>query len=54
MRSAPLANCERLRPALDNHEAIYIERGALRVKVSNIRRTLKCSADIEEIPTTGF
>ena len=53
----PLANCERLRQALDNHDAIYVERGALRVRVRNIRANVEVqgiSADLEEIPTTGF
>jgi hypothetical protein len=57
MTSDPLANCERLRNAFENREAIYVERGALRVKVTNIRATAAVetiSADIEQIPTSGF
>jgi hypothetical protein len=57
MTSDPSANCERLRNAFENREAIYVERGALRVKVTNIRANAAVqaiSADIEEIPTIGF
>ena len=49
----PSTNCERLRKAFENREAIYVERGALRVKVTNIRANVvvqTISADIEEIP----
>jgi hypothetical protein len=57
MTSDPSANCERLRNAFENREAIYVKRGALRVRVTNIRANAAVqaiSADIEEIPTTGF
>jgi hypothetical protein len=57
MTSDPFANWERLRNTFENTEAIYIERGALRVRVTNIRANAvvqAISADIEEIPTTGF
>lgn len=48
---------QRLRDLFEGQEAIYVEKGALRVRVSNIRADIpeKCIyADIEEIPTTGF
>jgi hypothetical protein len=48
---------QRLRDLFEGQEAIYIEKGALRVRVSNIRADIpgRCIyADIEEIPTTGF
>jgi hypothetical protein len=57
MTPDPLTDCERLRKALENREAIYVEQGALRVRVTNIRSNVVAqaiSADIEEIPTTGF
>jgi hypothetical protein len=55
MTSGPLTNCERLRDAFENREAVYLERGALRVRVSNIRANVvvqAISADLEEIPVT--
>jgi hypothetical protein len=57
MTRDPLTDCNRLRKTLENREAIYVERGALRVRVTNIRSNVVAqaiSADIEEIPTTGF
>lgn len=47
----------KLRANFENREAIYIEKGALRVRVSNIRgwaarRTVL--ANVEEIPTAGL
>ena len=41
----------------EGREAIYIEKGVLRVRVSNIRRcvdTHVIRATVEEIPTAGF
>jgi hypothetical protein len=57
MTSDRLANSERLRATLENREAIYVERGALRVKVTNIRANAvvqAMSADIEEILSGGI
>ena len=50
------ATVEKLRASFEGREAIYLEKGAIRVRVSNLRSadlgTLL--ADIEEIPTAGF
>ena len=51
------AKVEHLRDLFEGREAIYIEKGALHVKVSNIHLGRgKCCilADVEEIPTVGF
>jgi hypothetical protein len=48
---------QHLRDLFEGREAIYIEKGALRVKVSNIREDIPgryISADVKEIPTAGF
>ena len=48
---------EQLRRLFEGREAIYVEKGALRVKVTDISADLaqRCiSAEVEEIPTTGF
>lgn len=47
---------EKLRASFEGREAIYIEKGAMRVRVSNIRSADLgvILADIEEIPTAGF
>ena len=56
----PFSNKERveeLRARFEGKEAIYIEKGALRVRVFNIRgAVVEChiSAEVEEIPTAGF
>jgi hypothetical protein len=49
------AKVEQLRKLFDGKEAIYIEKGALRVRVSHINggRTY-VSAEVEEVPTVGF
>ena len=55
MTAHPSANCERLRKTFENRD--FVERGALRVRVTNIRGNVavqSISADLEEIPTTGF
>ena len=47
----------KLRAIFENREAIYIEKGALKVRVSNIRGSAlhtTVSADIEEVPTPGL
>lgn len=54
-RAAVQAAFERLRANFENREAIYLEKGVLRVRVRNIcahRDTI--AADIEEIPTRGM
>lgn len=48
---------ERLRHVLEGREAIYLEKGVLRVHVENIRlqaRLRVIEADLEEIPTPGL
>jgi hypothetical protein len=46
---------EQVRALFEGREAIYVEKGALRVKVSDIRVSrLYISAEVEEIPTAGF
>jgi len=48
---------EQLRRLFEGREAIYVEKGALRVKVTDISADLaqRCiSAEVEEIPATGF
>lgn len=48
---------ERLRVLFEGREAIYVEKGALRVKVTNIHvnvTQMEVSAEVEEIPTVGF
>lgn len=47
----------KLRSNFEGKEAIYIERGALRVRVTRIRRSTRGTAvlaEIEEIPTRGL
>jgi len=51
------ANCARLREQFEGREAVYIDNGALRVRVTNIQANLaaqELTADLEEIPTPGF
>lgn len=48
---------EQLRDRFEGREAIYVEKGALRVKVTDIRgdaAKLYISAQVEEIPTPGL
>ncbi len=49
-------NCEELRTKFEGREAIYVEQGALRVRVSNIeaRGGFRIRAEAEEIPTPGL
>ena len=52
MESPESENCEKLRDAFEGREAIYIEKGVLRVRVTNIRykvdaRTIR--AEVEEV-----
>ena len=47
----------RLRTIFENRDAIYIEKGALKVRVSNIRASKLRRilwAEIEEVPTPGL
>jgi hypothetical protein len=50
------ATVEKIRTSFEGRQAIYIEKGAIRVSVSNIRSADLgvILADIEEIPTAGF
>ena len=51
------ARVEQLRTLFEGKEAIYIEKGALRMRVSDVRgdtTQLYVSAEVEEIPTAGF
>jgi hypothetical protein len=48
---------EQLRGLFEGREAIYVEKGALHVRVGDIRRDitrLTISAEVEEISTAGF
>jgi len=48
---------QRVQASFEGREAIYVEEGALRVRVSNIRGSAAhrwISADVEEIPTRGL
>jgi len=52
-----LAAVEKMRALYEGKEAIYIEKGAIRVRVSNIRGAEDVGlirADMEEIPTAGL
>jgi hypothetical protein len=52
-----VANCARLREQFEGREAVFIDNGALRVRVTNIQANLaaqELTADLEEIPTPGF
>src|SRR5260370_36103195 len=48
---------KQVRGLFEGRESIYVEKGALRVKVSDVRgdvARLFISAEVEEIPTAGF
>ena len=48
---------EQLRALFDERDAIYVEKGVLRVRVANVRvneRAQTFRAEIEEIPTRGL
>lgn len=48
---------EQVRGLFEGRDAIYVEKGALRVKVSDVQgdvARLFISAEVEEIPTAGF
>jgi hypothetical protein len=57
MTSQGSLNCDKLRDAFEGREAIYVERGVLRVRVSQIRcflSTRRIDATVEEVPTPGL
>lgn len=55
MDSPHVHNCKVLRDRFEGKEAIYIEKGGLRVRVTNIRMNgLSVGADVEEIITPGL
>ena len=55
MSSQTSLNCEKLRDAFNGREAIYIEKGVLRVHVTNINcYAHQVYASIEEVPTRGL
>lgn len=50
-------NCRKLRNAFEGREAVYIEKGIIRVRVSNIQWRLAAQtihAQVEEVPTPGL
>jgi hypothetical protein len=57
MNAQAAMNCEKLRAAFEGREAIYTERGVLRVRVFNIRPDVaarRIDAMVQEIPTVGL
>ena len=57
MKAQYAANCEFIRENFEGREAIYIEHGAARVRVTNIRvnaEELYLEAQVEVIPTPGL
>lgn len=55
MDSICTSHCEVLRARFEGREAIYIEKGALRVRVTNIRlQGLSVQANVEEVITPGL
>ena len=57
MSSEEEANCEQLRRNFENREAIFVEKGAVRVRVENIQANVRerwVRAQIETIPTPGL
>ena len=51
------ARVEQLRARFEGREAIYVEKGALRMRVSDLRGDTTqryISAEVEEVPTAGF
>jgi hypothetical protein len=57
MTTDAIDNCTCLRRRFEGREAIYIEQGALLVRVMRIEANTAAqtiTADIEEIPTPGF
>ena len=55
MDSTYASHCEIMRARFEGREAIYVEKGALRVRVTNIRsQGLSVRANVEEIITPGL
>src|SRR6266571_4728822 len=56
MNSKHLSNCEELRSRFEGREAVYVEKGALRVRVNNIvsRGGFRIGAEVKEISTPGL
>jgi hypothetical protein len=56
MNTKHASNCEELRSRFEGREAIYVEKGLLRVRVTDIhaRGGFRIGADAEEIPTPGL
>lgn len=55
MDSTCASHCEVLRARFEGREAIYVEKGALRVRVTNIQvRGLSVCANVEEVITPGL
>ena len=57
MESQESENYERLRGAFEGREAIYLEKGVVRVRVTNIRCTVGSRyirADVEEVPAPNL
>ena len=54
MESQASENCERLRGAFEGREALYIEKGVCRVRVTNIRCNVagrSIRAEVERVPS---
>jgi len=57
MESQESENYERLRGAFEGREAIYLEKGVVRVRVTNIRSVVSSRyirADVEEVPAPNL
>lgn len=55
MDSTCASHCKVLRDRFEGREAIYVEKGALRVRITNIRSEgLSVLADVEEVITPGL
>ena len=56
MNTLHAGSCKELRQRFEGREAIYVEKGALRVRVTNIRSQggFHIQADVEEIITPGL
>ena len=57
MNTGDAERCQRIRAKFEGRQAIYVEKGALRVKITNIRwrpDQQVVSAEVEEIPTLGL
>ena len=57
MTPQELLNCQIIQKRFEGREAIYMEKGVLRVRVNQIRfeeRSHSISAEVEEIPTVGL